>query len=182
MFKAQSCHNQQIPGHCPGKVRQVYTKHGSPVCGCFRSCHKYGRLFWVRRWPQESNSGFIWRPTKWANKGSLIKTLQHSKAAPPRLLILVWSNTISWTEANRAAQIGETWEPGSEDMKEQRGNQQGERTVEIRRVPLPISLITLSWPYIPLSGSHTTLWVPLGGQYRTVFDDEGHLSLALYPF
>ena len=67
-------------------------------------------------------------------------------------------------------------------MKEQRGNQQGERTVEIRRVPLPISLITLSWSNIPLSGSHTTLWVPLGGQYRTVFDYEGHLSLALYPF
>ena len=49
-----------------------------------------------------------------------------------------------------------------------------------RRVPLPISLITLSWPNIPLSGSDTTLWVPLGGQYRTVFDAEGHLSLALY--
>ena len=65
-------------------------------------------------------------------------------------------------------------------MEEQRGNQQGEWTVEIRSVPLPISLITLSWPNIPLSGSHTTLWVPLGGQYRTVFDAEGHLSLALY--
>ena len=56
-----------------------------------------------------------------------------------------------------------------------------------RRVPLPISLITFSWPNIPLSGTHTTLWVPLflflgqdgregggdgghapGGQYRTV--------------